>query len=163
MSVVGKQMRPSTSVLAHGKTDKEGRFRFEGIPTDYIWQFTSNGQQPSHPFIFSEPGVYRVTIQLVADGRHDTGVLRITSMIDPQGNNSQGRLIGTARAQEAIGKSDEGLRVRATPATITTQPGELRPLSHDVTACSLDGPRTDEVSLAPKGSVLHPLGMGLEV
>ena len=54
--IQGKQMRPSSSVLAGGKTDPQGRFRFDAVPPGYPWWFTIRDQGRTQPITFPGRG-----------------------------------------------------------------------------------------------------------
>ncbi|MHC4181271.1 MAG: carboxypeptidase-like regulatory domain-containing protein, partial [Planctomycetota bacterium] len=92
--IQGEKMRPSSSVLAGGKTDHQGRFRFEGVPPNYPWWFSIRDQGRTQPITFPGPGAYRVKLQLAHYARYNLDVFRITSVTDPQGNEVGDKLVG---------------------------------------------------------------------
>jgi beta-lactamase regulating signal transducer with metallopeptidase domain/protocatechuate 3,4-dioxygenase beta subunit len=94
VSVHGKQMLPSTSVLAQGKTDKQGRFRFEGIPANYAWWFDIQDQGRTQPVRFPVSGSYRVKMQSVNDTRYNLNTVRITGVTGPRGAEVRDRVVG---------------------------------------------------------------------
>lgn len=94
VSVQGKQMLPSTSVLAQGKTDKQGRFRFEGVPANYGWWFTIDGRGRTQPITFPGSGLYRVTFQAAHYPQYNLNACRVISVRDPHGAEVRDRVVG---------------------------------------------------------------------
>ena len=94
VSVHGKQMLPSTSVLAQGTTDKQGRFRFEGIPTNYAWWFDIQDQGRTEPISLPGPGSYRVKMQTVHDARYNVNTVRIIGVTNPKDAEIRDHVVG---------------------------------------------------------------------
>ncbi len=92
VSIQGRQMPPSCGVLAQGTTDKEGGFRFEGIPTDYAWSISAIGRTQS--ITFPASGLYRITLQHTRDVHYGLDFLKFTSVIDPDGDEVGEEIIG---------------------------------------------------------------------
>ena len=94
VSVHGKQGLPSTSVLAQGKTDKQGRFRFEGIPANYAWWFDIQDKGRTRPISLPGPGSYRVKMQTVHDARYNVNTVQITGVTNPKDAEVRDRVVG---------------------------------------------------------------------
>ena len=94
ISIHGKQMRPSSSVLAANETNELGLVRFEHIPANYEWWFTVDGLGRSHPITFPVFGSYQVQLQSVRHEAHDINSIRTVSVTDPRGAEVGEQIVG---------------------------------------------------------------------
>lgn len=83
VSLYGKEMRPSTSVLVGQTTDAQGRFRLEGIPTEYEWWFRVEGQGRTQPITLRQPTTYRIQLRGIHDARYDVRTIEIAGVSVP--------------------------------------------------------------------------------
>lgn len=96
LSLQGNQMMPSTSVLAEATTDRQGRFRFEGVPANFGWWFAISDRGRTQALTLPGPGSYLVKLQLVHNERYNLDMFQITRVTDPQGVEVRDRMVADA-------------------------------------------------------------------
>lgn len=65
--ISGKELPPSSSVLAQTRTDRDGRFRFNDVPTGFSWHLVMNHLRPrtdetTRSFTLVQPGLHKVSL-----------------------------------------------------------------------------------------------------
>ena len=111
MSLSGKDLPPSCSVLDEGKTDAQGEFRFKDVPPSFAWRFVvrddpkfiKTGAGPvelapirevrSDSLILSQPEKYRVRLRLRRDVPSGLDLLEVSSVRNAKGDEVRNRVV----------------------------------------------------------------------
>jgi hypothetical protein len=96
--IAGKELPPSSSVLRAGKSDGQGRFRFEDVPPGYAWWVSVDRVMRrdvrTPPLTFSRPTRYKIRLQLARDASSGLDLLKVLSVQDIEGKEVGNAVIG---------------------------------------------------------------------
>jgi len=95
----GKELPPSSSVLRSGRTDGQGRFRFEDVPPGYAWWFSLRRGGPgrvirSLPLTFPQAQPYHVRLRLRRDVPSGLNFLEVLSVANAKGEDVSSQVVG---------------------------------------------------------------------